>query len=262
MARKLRIPSRYYRSLPIDDASYETEMLELDADRTAFVGMHCWNIGMPDGPEIDVNYCVGMGFPQALAEAARIVNEMIRPAMDAARAANVLVAHVESATIAAKHPEAQQYLDPPPLPSAMPPRAEVVPGYRASIVARSHGLNYATQSPYARMDRAEAVMPLPGELFVYETTQFDRALRFHGIENLIYSGFATDMCILRAPGGVEPMAPYGYRIFLMRDATIGVELPDTFEERIATRWGIAYFEAHYGNTITREDFIKACEEIR
>ena len=51
-----------------------------------------------------------------------------------------------------------------------------------------------------------------------------KALRFHGIENLIYSGFATDMCVLRAPGGVEPMAPYGYRIFLMRDATVGVVL--------------------------------------
>jgi len=112
------------------------------------------------------------------------------------------------------------------------------------------------------MDRADVVMPLPGEPFVYQTTQFDRTLRLHGIENLIYSGSATDMCILRAPGGVEPMAPYGYRIFLMRDATVGVELPDTFEERIATRWGIAYFEAHYGNTITSEDFIKACEAIR
>jgi len=261
MARTLRIPSRYYRNLPIDATGYETEMLELDADKTAFIGMHCWNIGLPDGPAIDVNYCVGMGFPEAFAEAERIINEKMRPAMDAARAADVLVCHVENESIAARHQEAQQYLAAPPLPASVPPRAEVVPRYRQSIVTRNHGLNYATQSPYARMDRAEAVMPLPGEPFVYETSQFDRALRFHGIENLIYSGFATDMCILRAPGGVEPMASYGYRIFLMRDATVGVELPDTFEERIATRWGIGYFETHYGNTITCDDFINACEEI-
>ena len=64
--------------------------------------------------------------------------------------------------------------------------------------------------------------------------------------------------ILRAPGGLEPMCSYGYRRFLIRDATVGVELPNTFKERIATRWAIAYFETHGGYTLTTEDFIKAC----
>ena len=103
------------------------------------------------------------------------------------------------------------------------------------------------------------VAPVPGEPYVHQTGQFDRALRRRGIENLIYSGFATDMCILRAPGGIEPMAPMGYRIFLVRDATLGVEQPDTFEERIATRWAIRYFETHFGDTITTADFMAACE---
>jgi hypothetical protein len=60
-----------------------------------------------------------------------------------------------------------------------------------------------------------------------------------------------------APGGIEPMAPHGYRIFLMRDATLGGECPDTFAERVATRWGTRYFENHYGSTIAYADFVEA-----
>ena len=256
----LRLPVRYFRTLPITDTGYETEMLELDPAKTAFVGMHCWNIGCEEGPEIDPAYCVGMGFYETFADAERIMVECIRPAMDAARAAGILVCHVESAAIAAKHPEAQHDIDPPGEPVPQP--TEVVPGWRQSILDRAHGKDYASDSPYARMDRARVVAPLPEEPFVYQTGQFDRLLRRLGIENLIYSGFAADMCILNAPGGIVPMAPLGYRLFLMRDATLGVELPDTFDERIATRWAVRYFEAHYGDTITLADFLGACEELQ
>ncbi len=255
----LRVPGRYYRTLPIDDTGYETEMLELAAEKTAFVAMHCWDIGCEGGPDVDPQYCVGMGFPENLAEAERIMVEVIRPAMDAARAAGIAVCHIESDTIAAKHPEAQHDADAATEPVAQPP--QVVPGWRQSMLHRAHGLDYATLSPYARMDRAQVVSPLPGEIYAYQTGQFDRLLRRRGIENLIYTGFATDMCILHAGGGIELMAPLGYRVFLFRDGTLGVELPDTFDERIATRWAVRYFECHYGDTITLADFVNACEGL-
>ncbi len=256
----LRLTTRYYRTLPIDATGYETETVELDPARTAFVAMHCWNIGCEDGPEIDRRFCVGMGFRESLQESDRIMREVIRPAMDAARAAGVLVCHVESGAIAAKHPSAHHDVDPPaPPPTPQPP---VVGGWRTRILARAHGNDYTEKSPYARMNRARIVAPLPGEPFVYQTGQFDRALRRRGIENLIYSGFAADICVLRAPGGIEPMAQFGYRLFLMRDATLGVECPDTFDERLATRWAIRYFETHYGDTIAFADFVKACDGCR
>ena len=199
---------RYYRSIPIDNTGYEEEVLELDADKTTFVALHCWDIGCPGGPPLDVNYCVGMGYPETFSEAYRIIETYIRPAMDAARRADILVSHVESAAIGAKHPEAQEDLDPPSEGrSETPPPA--VPGWREQIVARSHGSDYATKSPYAKMDRVKVVMPRAGEPFVYQTGQFDRILRKRGMENLIYSGFATDMCVLHAPGSIVPMFGLG-----------------------------------------------------
>ena len=252
----LRLMGRYYRTIPMDQAAYVTEAVELDAARTALVAMHCWNIGCPDGPALDNDYWVGMGFAQTHREAGRILREQIRPAMDAARRAGVAVAHVEAASIAALHPEAQEDVDPPAPAGACPP--PVVPGWREKLAVRYHGADYATASPYTRMDRAEVAAPLPGEIYAFQTGQFDRLLRRRGIENLVYSGFAADMCVLRAPGGVEPMAALGYRTFLLRDATIGVECPDTWEERVATRWGIRYFETHFGATLLADEFTAAC----
>lgn len=251
----LNFTGRHYRPIPLDSGGYETEPLALDAHKTALVAMHCWNIGCEDGPPIDKSYFVGMGSLESFREAERLMRQSIRPAMDAAREAGVLVCHVESELIARRHPGAMTDADAPVTPEEGPP---VVPGWRKKMEDRFHGKDYPAQSPLARMDRAKVVSPLPGEPFVFQTGQLDRALRRRGIENLIYAGFATDMCVLRAPGGIEPMAGKEYRLFLMRDATIGVECPDTFAERIATRWALWYFETHFGDTLLCDDFIAAC----
>ena len=255
----LNLTGRYYRPIPLEGAGYETEALALDARKTTFVAMHCWNIGCEDGPPIDRDYFVGMGSLESFREAERIMRERIRPAMDAARQAGVLVCHVESELIARRHPEAQVDAETCAMPDEGPP---VVPGWRKKMEDRFHGMDYPTRSPLAAMDRARIVFPLPGEPFVYQTGQLDRVLRRRGIENLIYAGFATDMCVLRAPGGIEPMASREYRLFLMRDATIGVECRDTFAERIATRWAVRYFETHFGDTVLCDDFVAACRNCR
>ena len=256
----LRLNVRYYRTVPLDRAGYESAGVELDPGRTALVVLHCWDIGCEGGPDIENDYSVGMGSRECFREAERIMRDAIRPAMDAARRAGVLVCHVEHPNIWAKHTDCVDELDPPaPNPSYTP--GPVVVGWREGITARSHGKDYASRSPYARMDRARVVAAEAGEPFVKETNQFDRVLRRRGIENLIYTGFATDMCVLTAPGGIGMMAGFGYRLFLVRDATLGVELPDTFPERIATRWAIRFMETHYGDTCTSNDFIGACDGL-
>jgi len=257
----LHLTGRYYRTIPHHQAGYVEETIELAKEKTALVVMHCWNIGCADGPAVDPNYWVGMGFQETIQEAERIMRERIRPAMEAARAAKVLVCHVENHVIASRHPEALRDADCEEA-AAKPPSSPAITTWRAEMGNRCHGERYDTDSPYAKMDRAAIVAPLPGEPFVFQTAQFHRALSRHGIENLIYTGFAADMCVLRAPGGIEPMAGFGYRLFLMRDATLGVEFPDTLSDRIATRWAVRYFETHYGDTVLCDDFIQACARAR
>jgi len=271
----LRLTGRYYRTIPTDQPGYVEEPLDLPAGETAFVSLHCWNIGCPGGPPTDRNFWVGMGFPRTCDEEYRIMKEHIRPCLDAARSVGIAVFHVQAELIARRYPEwyaveadvsapalARQSAaerDGAPSPCEAPPSP--IPGHTQKIIARSHGQEYANHPPYAEMDFPEICAPLPGEPIVHQSGQFDRLLRKRGIVNLIYAGFAADMCILNAPGGIGPMFGLGYRAVLIRDATLGVELVDTFDERIATRWGISFVETHWGDTITTADFLSSCGRL-
>jgi len=263
MTRTLRLKARYYRGIPLDQPGVEEEALELDAAKTTLIGMHCWNIGCPDGPPVEADYLVGMGFPATHRAAYEIMRERILPAMEAARAAGILVSHVESSTIGRHHLDLMEV---PPtaarteIEGEVPPPA--VPGHRRAVADRAHGRNYATESPYARMDRASFLMPRGGEPFAVDSTQFHRMLSKRGVENLVYTGFATDMCVLHSPGGIIEMATrFSYRVVLIREATVGAEYHDWFAERVSTRFGIRRVESHYGHSIAWSDWMAQCKAL-
>ncbi|MBT4501177.1 MAG: cysteine hydrolase family protein [Gemmatimonadetes bacterium] len=251
MGRTARLKTRYYRALPIDAPGYEEEVFELSLEKTALVGMHCWNIGCPDGPPVDVDFCVGMGWPQATEEAGRIMREIVRPAMDAARRAGMPVCHVESDWMDGQYPDVTS--------RRRRDRENFPEGRVGEMLARAHGRDYLGRSPLASMRRAEIVSPQGEEPLVFYTDQLDAYLKERGIETLIYTGFATDMCVLGADGGARPMLGLGYRCILMRDATVGVETPASFEERLATRYGTHLFEWQVGFSTTYRDFCEALE---
>jgi len=261
----LVLTTRYFRTRPIDRQGYETETFRLDPRKTVLVALHLWDIGAAGGPAIDKNYFVGMGVEATTREADRIVREAIKPAVDAARRAGILVCHVTHEWIGRRDPRAQKLAEAGAQEASITVSPggerrgyEAVPGWRKRIEERAYGEDFLSRSPLARMGESRAIDVRPGEPYVYQTDLLRRILKERGIENIIYTGFATDMCVLRADGGIEPMAAESYRIFLMRDATIGVEFLDTFRERRSTEYAVRYFEVHFGNTLLAADFIKAC----
>lgn len=248
----IHLPVRYYRALPIDAPGYENEVFDLSMDRTAFIGMHCWNIGCPDGPPVDMNFCVGMGWPQAAEEADRIMREVMRPAMDAARRIGMPVCHVESDWMDEQYPDITSRRDHNAVPAYSP--------QQQAMLDRAHGADFLKKSPLASMKRAEIVSPQDDEPLIFYSDVLDAYLKSRQIDTLIYTGFAADMCILGAEGGARPMLARGYRCILMRDATVGVETPDTFSERLATRYGTHIFEWSLGYSTTSQAFMEATSE--
>ena len=224
--------------------------LEIDVARTALVGMHCWNIGCPDGPSVDVDYCVGMGWPQATEEAARIMSAVIRPSMDLARRVGMVVCHVETDWMDQQYPDLSSRRNREAVTS--PHRDE-----QQRILDRAHGPDYLATSPLKSMRRAELVSPVGDEPMCFYSDALDAYLSERGIDTLIYMGFATDMCILGAEGGARPMLSRGYRCILMRDATVGVETPESFPDRLSTRYGIHLFEWSVGYSTTYQEFVSA-----
>ena len=164
----LQLAARYYRALPIDRPGYEQVTLSLPVDKTALVGMHCWNIGCPDGPPVDVDYCVGMGWPQSTEEAGRIMAEVIRPAMDAARAIGMPVCHVETDWMDHQYPHIE---------SRRSGESGAVHPHQQEMLERAHGIGYMERSPLAQMRRAEIVSPVGDEPLFFYSDVLDEYLR-------------------------------------------------------------------------------------
>jgi nicotinamidase-related amidase len=244
----LELAARYYRALPIDDPGYEQVTLSLPVARTALIGMHCWNIGCSDGPPVDVDYCVGMGWPQSTEEAWRIMVEVIRPAMDAARRIGLRVCHVETDWMDGQYPQIESRRAPEP--SRLHP-------HQQEMLDRAHGADYMTRSPLAQMRRAELVSPQGDEPLVFYSDVLDEYLKAHGVDTLIYTGFAADMCLLGAEGGARAMLSRGYRCVVVRDGTIGVETPESFPHRLATNYALHIFEWSLGFGCSFEQFQRA-----
>ena len=259
-AQTLELTGRYYQDVPCDNPRLCEERLVLDADKTTLVAMHTWNYACPGGPQYDPNYSVGFAYRFSLAEAYRICREVIKPAMDASRRAGVLVSHLTTTKIAMKRPEARiDYDASEPLQSPPFPEPGAAPGHRKQLVCKRFG--DPSKSAYETMDRIDFLLPRDDEPFAYQTKQFHRQLGKRGIENIIYTGFAADRCILRAGGGAIPMAMLGYRVFIIREATLGQEYHDTFDQRLNTKYGIREIESLYGHSLGLKEYLAECERL-
>ncbi len=260
---ELRLRGRHWRTRTLATADWEEEDVALDPKETGFVALHLWNVGDVNGPPVPEFFSVDMGKPDTQAESVRIAAEFIRPAIDAARAAGMAIFHVEPRNIALKYDSVQHMLEDndlnPPRPAPGPP--EVNPGWRKERAERTHGHGYMEWDGWQQMRILSSCEAEPGDQVILTSAQFDRICRSRGIKNLIYTGFATNMCILGSEGATRPMLAYGYRIFLIREATLGTEIPETFQDRLITKVALIEFQKHVGDTIGFDQFMAACRAV-
>lgn len=85
------------------------------------------------------------------------------------------------------------------------------------------------------------------------TDAFDRFLKKHNIDTLIYAGYVSNMCVLHRPIGMIRMRLKGYRTMLLRDCTIAFELPETLDSEFANLVTINMVENYWGGSTTLSD---------
>ncbi|MCY3762212.1 MAG: isochorismatase family protein, partial [Gemmatimonadetes bacterium] len=78
------------------------------------------------------------------------------------------------------------------------------------------------------------------------------------ILHLVFAGFATNWCVLGRDYGMRAMRRRGYNLILLRDATMGVEFPDTLGELTATELAVREAEQQIGFSASNEDFLAVC----
>ena len=257
----LRLVGRHWGTPSLDAAGWAEAVYDLDPRETGFVALHLWNVGDVGGPPVPDGFFVDMGTRAAQEESVRIAERYIRPAIAASRSAGLPIFHVEPANIALQYPSVHHMLEPEeaPAPAARPPEAN--PGWNKERAERSHGRGYTEWDGWRRMRILSSCDAEPGDQVILTGRQLDRICRERGIKNLVYTGFATNMCILDSAAATREMLRYGYRIFLIREATLAVEYPDTFAERMMTRAALKYFELTIGDTIGAENYVAACRAV-
>jgi nicotinamidase-related amidase len=259
----LRVLGTHWATPNLHDAGWVEEAFDLNPNETGFVALHLWNMGDVSGPAVPDGYFVDMGTLEGQGESVRIADNYIRPAIAAARAAGMQIFHVEPGNIAMKYGSVHHMLEDedvsPPSGPARPPEAN--PGWNVERADRSHGAGYRDWEGWQQMRIIESCDAEPGDQVILTSAQFDRICRSKGIKNLIYTGFATNMCILGSAGATQPMLGYGYKVFLIREATMAVEYPDTFPERLMTRSALKYFQQAVGDTVAYDQFIEACQAV-
>ena len=61
--------------------------------------------------------------------------------------------------------------------------------------------------------------------------EFAAHLRSKGINALVYTGFASNMCVIGRRMGMIPMVHHGFKLFFVPEASAAVEYPDTWDSQ-------------------------------
>jgi hypothetical protein len=94
--------------------------------------------------------------------------------------------------------------------------------------------------------------------------ELEEELQSRTVKTLFYSGYSANICLLEKPGGVRRMyerTPFR-NFILVRDATIGFELPETLEGEWLKKAAIFTFEYYFGSSTTVADFMGAFDGVK
>ena len=234
--KTLDLRVRYFQdSTPADVPCRETAFIRrelkmpLPVDETALVLVDLWNVHFIES---------------WIERAAQVTTECVVPVINAARKAGLTIVHAPSPSVAAQYPQLDRHKPPEPsTPSAWPPSdfrsprrrlcslsgtSQPTAGYRHPL-----GTNLLHNSP-----SLPQLMSKMTNLSSRRGSSYMNSWRERRILHLLFAGFATNWCVLGRDYGIRSMSRYGYNIILFRDATTGVEFPDTYDNLFTTEISI------------------------
>jgi nicotinamidase-related amidase len=250
--RTLALPCRYYRVYTDPDVPcvepnfhYVERLLEIPVEQAALVLVDVWS----------THYIESW-----LERARTITRSRIVPALEAARQAGLTVIHAPSPPVARRY--GVDSLSSSSSPDWPPGEFRSRAGeYRPFSRQEEPRLREALARYETELDIAEIARPAPGEPVIATGAQLHALLAERQILHLFYAGFATNWCILYRDYGMVEMAPRGYNLILLRDATTGVEFHDTVQSLAATAMTVREIETKQGWSTATEAFVSACRRL-
>jgi len=240
MDKQIMVPTWYYQHFGADYGldvpaegfgGWRKTELPLSSEHTALCVMHAWDC--PDRAQAPGIYSAVEYLPRA----EEILKNRMPGLLEAFRGTGMQVIHVESGEYVQQYEQYKRTMKlivgklprgklPKEKKQARPARDKVYKELAAFRAAHVHPgkENEADIAAACRIrDIHPNARPLPGEYMVTQSDELQAVCNLHGINHLIYAGFAVNYCLLMSPGGMLDMSRRAFLCSVVRDATTAVE---------------------------------------
>jgi len=229
--------------------------------------------------------------------AAEITRSTILPLVEAAREAGIVVIHAPSPEIAVRYEQWVRYagdasreaaverllrqrfidvlhmMDPPealkPIVDSIPPALKALAPDDPTWPPADFRSRTGDHARYARLrppawreagrlrEIPEVLRPKPGDYVIASGDQLHRLLKDRKTLHLLYTGFATNMCVQNSRDySMEQMGRRGYNCIVLRDCTTGIENAYTLDGLLLTKAAILSLEKLHASA-TSADLLRA-----
>lgn len=266
----LQLPAQLYRQFDADPkldvpgegyGGWHTVNVELAPEHTALVVMHAWEGGSPH------HYPGWHRAVEYTPRAARILAEVFPPLLAAVRRSPLPVFHVVGGRDYYSHLPGYQRALRLAGRTIVPVRAAPDPVYaHLQAIRRAQGSpgthNLADiDAGFAQLDFAAPARPLDNEGVAENGAQLSALCHAHGINHLIYTGFALNWCLLISPGGMVDMARHGCLCSTIKEAVTAVENRETAREEREKHQALWRVAVEFGFVFSLADFLGALRPL-
>jgi len=229
----MRINANYYQQFDADFSlevpaegygGWQRAEIEIAPEHTAFVVMHAWDCGTRE------EFPGWFRAVEYIPRADEICRTVFPPLLAAIRQSPARLFHVVGGGECYKpFPGFQQTValagaPPEPLPQVeSDPVMEALHRFRREHVFVGAHNEEDVRRGFARLDFPAEARPLPDEPIAENDHQLFALCRAHGINHLVYLGFAINWCLLMSPGGMLDMSRRGVMCSAIRQAVTAVE---------------------------------------
>ncbi len=222
------------------------EDLKLDLDKTAFMVIDVYGKGFDENDEIPEN--PAFGIKELFIMEKNIINNKIKPALEAARSKNFKIIYIENRDEPYLVDENSEY---------------------GKYCKRFWGLSvgeYFRGDGESMLQYSNVVAPKKGEFVMkkrfygaFTNTELDYLLSNLNVKNLICVGFTADICLFFT---LYEAWVNNYKVVLLRDATLAFE-PDEecIKNLTKTNHSVEFIERYIGHTVTVDEFIESCKYL-
>ncbi|MDR2687840.1 MAG: cysteine hydrolase [Oscillospiraceae bacterium] len=263
MDRQITVPTWYYQHFGADYTldvpaegfgGWKKADLPLSKAHTALCVMHAWDC--PDRARLPGLYSAVEYLPRA----EEILRIRIPSLLKAFRDAGIHVIHVEDGDYLRKYEQYRRTLKTIKLPREKKlPRPAQDTTYKALSAFRTAHVHPGAENleDIAAAGRIRDIhpgaRPTPGEYMVTETDELQAVCALHGINHLIYAGFAVNYCLLMSSAGMLDMSRRGFLCSVVKDATTAVECGFSAKEEMAKQLALWNAALSFGFVYEQED---------